>query len=81
MASTKVNRAGLRKLRRSPAVRKELVAIAERVAAEAGGEDAGYFVDSQVQKNRARAAVVADREGMNRERKGQTLTRAFFGGL
>ena len=81
MGNTKVNRAGLREIRRSPAVRKELTAIAERVAADAGGEAAGFFVDAQVQSGRARAAVVADRQGVRREAKHQTLSRAFFGGL
>lgn len=81
MASTKVNRAGLRQIRRSAASRAAVLDVAERVAAVAGGEDAGFYVDSQTQSQRARAAVVADRQGMRDERKNYTLTRAFFGGV
>lgn len=80
MSRVDVNHEGFRQLLTSPQAQAAVTAAAEDVAAKAGGPDNGFHVKTEVGKNRARAAVVADRQGLRRELKNQTLTRAFLTG-
>lgn len=76
MASrVKINRRGVRELLRSDRVLRELQRRARLVAAAAGD---GHRIDSQVGKNRARAAVITDTTAARKaEAKNRNLTRAM----
>lgn len=80
MSRVVVNHEGFRRLLTSPQAQAAVTAVAEDVAARAGGPGKGFHVRSETGKNRARAAVVADRQGLRRELKNQTLTRSLHGG-
>lgn len=80
MSRVVVNHAGFRQLLTSSQARAAVSAVADSIAARAGGPDKGFHTRSETGTNRARAAVVADRQGLRRELKNKTLTRAFFGG-
>jgi hypothetical protein len=76
MASTlKPNRKGIRALLKHPDVLADLERRARAVAARAGG---GHIVDSGMQKNRARAAVITQTAAARRaEAEERNLTRAI----
>ena len=81
MASTKIelNRAGVRALLRSAAVRRDLLARAGRVAAAAQAnapEHVKVVLDSSVGSNRARAIVLA-LGGYNEDLETRFLTSAI----
>lgn len=72
---TPAQRKFVRDLLKDPRVKAELERRARNVAAAAGP---GHMVDSQVQKNRARAAVITvTREARRAEATERNLTRAF----
>lgn len=80
MASTRVvlNKRNIRAILRSETVRAELVRRAENIAAAAGP---GHVVDSQIGRNRARAAVITTTaQAMAAEARDRNLTRAIDAG-
>lgn len=80
MAQVRVtlNRKNIRELLRSEAVRADLVRRAENIAAAAGP---GHKVESEIGRNRARAAVITTTaEAMVAEARDRNLTRAFDAG-
>lgn len=80
MASVRVvlNRKNVRELLRSEAVRRDLERRAQNIAAAAGP---GHIVDSQIGRNRARAAVItATFDAMRAEARDRNLTRAIDAG-
>lgn len=80
MAQTRVvlNRRNVRAILRSEAVRADLVRRADNIAAAAGP---GHIVDSQIGRNRARAAVItATFPAMRAEARDRNLTRAIDAG-
>lgn len=73
-----LNRKGIRDLLRSEQVRADLVRRAHNIAAAAGD---GHTVDSQIGRNRARAAVITTSiPAMIREARDRNLTRALDAG-
>lgn len=73
-----LNRAGVRELLTSPAVRADLERRARAIAAAAGS---GMEVDSEIGRNRARASVrTATNAAMRREATERALTRAIDAG-
>jgi hypothetical protein len=73
-----LNRRNIRALLKSEAVRADLERRAENIAAAAGP---GHIVDSQIGRNRARAAVItATAEAMRAEATDRNLTRAIDAG-
>lgn len=67
--------AGIRALLRSEAIRADLARRAEAVAAAAGE---GHITDSEIGRNRARAAVItATGKAMRNEAENRSLTRAI----
>lgn len=80
MASVRVvlNRKNVRELLRSEGVRDDLVRRARNIAEAAGP---GHVVDSQIGRNRARAAVITGTfEAMHAEARDRNLTRAIDAG-
>jgi hypothetical protein len=80
----KINHDGVKALLRSEGVQAELRRRAEQIAAAANaasGLDAGFVVDNDVGKNRARSVVVtATADAMVAEATDRTLTRSFDAG-
>lgn len=80
----KVNRTAVRTLLRSSEMRAELERRARRIAAAAdanAGTPGGHRVDSDIGKNRARAAVItATPKAMHQEATKRSLTRAIDAG-
>jgi hypothetical protein len=75
-----LNKRGVRELLTSPGALKDVERRARQIAAAAGGET-DYRVDSQVGKNRARAAVITDTwRARAAEAKRRTLTKAIDAG-
>jgi hypothetical protein len=73
-----LNRRNIRALLKSEAVRADLERRAENIAAAAGP---GHIVDSQIGRNRARAAVITSTaEAMRAEATDRNLTRAIDAG-
>lgn len=73
-----VNGKAVRDLLRSPEVQEDLRGRARRIAAAAGP---GHRVDTDVGRNRARAAVITDTfEARHAEATRRTLTRAIDAG-
>lgn len=73
-----LNRKNVRELLRSEGVLNDLVRRAENIAAAAGP---GHKVDSQIGRNRARAAVITTSiEAMLAEARDRNLTRAIDAG-
>lgn len=73
-----LNRASVKALLRSPEVLAELERRARNIAAAAGP---GHIVDSQIGRNRARAAVITDSFGaMWREARERNLSRSIDAG-
>lgn len=73
-----VNRAGVRELLNSDAIRADLEARAQRIASAAGP---GHRVDVGRGRNRARAAVITDTtEARRSEATDGTLSRAIDAG-
>lgn len=73
-----LNRRNIRDLLRSESVRADLERRAENIARAAGP---GHKVDSQVGRNRARAAVITtSAEAMAAEARDRNLTRAIDAG-
>jgi hypothetical protein len=73
-----LNRRGVRELLRSPEIQRDLRRRAEAIARVAGP---GHEVDTQVGRNRARAAVITGTfEAAHNEATNRSLTRAIDAG-
>jgi hypothetical protein len=74
----RLNHAAMRDILRSPRVLADLERRAERIASAAGP---GHEVESEVGRNRARAAVITSSfEAMHREATSRSLTVAMDAG-
>lgn len=73
-----LNRRNIRQLLRSEAVRADLKRRADNIARAAGP---GHTVDSEIGRNRARAAVITTSfQAMHAEARNRNLTRAIDAG-